>query len=807
MSEFEKTAKREGLWASPQTSKTGHSLKSQPEPPLILEREDWTRLRTLSGVAEVACVTPGDLPRLIAKELVDNSCDAAGDAAGVCKVGLLPDGGMYVEDEGPGIAGGAEGVAGLFCVRRPGRSTKYFRLPTRGCLGSGLRIVAGGVLATGGRMVVATMGKRYRLHFNFDDGATTAKQAGAYAKRGSRIEVWLGEGPWSAGGFDSEAMKLARRAIAFAVPGQTYKGRSSAHWYDSDSFYDLVRLAGTLTVRELATHFEGCSAGTGEVSRWRGCACSKLSEDEAEELLAALRASSKEVQAARLGCVGKVDGFPRGYAKTTGILIVNPSRTSLSARIPFAVEAWAKPSSTDSVEVNINRTPTIAPVSVQRQPEKTKLGVFGCGLKHAFVVGRAPVAIWVNITTPHMPIITASKEPNLFTMLDELMDVVEKAARCARRIYRSGGGRGDTEKVRIEASLDEAVKQASGDGQFEFSIRQLFYVVRPMVADGNKELAYKNFSTVVGAYETEHGPLPGMYRDPRGTLYHPHLQQEIPLGTRAADGYERPVWTFNKVLYVEKEGVVSVLRQARWPERHDCALMSSKGFASRAARDVLDLLGETDEELLFFCVHDADAAGTMIYQALQEETMARPAREVKIVDLGLQPWEGIAMGLPVESPERKGRQPVARYVSERDDGAEWVEWLQHDRIELNAMTTPQLIAWLDRKMEEHGRGRLVPPAEALADHLGQRVRARVADTVRDAILTENNFTDRVAAECGRLAPHLRREVGGLPQVVRNTLEQQGHADLSWANVVDDVAGRLAGGKVPRDSEFERTAFP
>ena len=45
-----------------------------------------------------------------------------------------------------------------------------------------------------------------------------------------------------------------------------------------------------------------------------------------------------------------------------------------------------------------------------------------------------------------------------------------------------------------------------------------------------------------------------------------------------------------------------------------------------------------------FCVHDADAYGTMIYQTLQEETKARGARKIKIVNLGLEPWEAIDDG-------------------------------------------------------------------------------------------------------------------------------------------------------------------
>jgi hypothetical protein len=763
-------------------------LKSEEEqgPCLILAREDWTRLRTLPGVAEVACVPSGDLPNLIAKELTDNALDAAG----ACKAGLLLDGGMYIEDEGPGIPGGAEGIGNLFSVKRPLRSGKYFRLPTRGALGNGLRVVCGAVLATGGRMVVATMGKRYRLRFHSDDGATTAQRAGTYAKTGTRVELWLGEGPWPAGGFDYETLGLARRAIAFSGHGRTYAGRSSAHWFDSDAFYELMQAAGARTVRELATQFDGCSAGlTGEVSRWRGRKCSSLSEDEAEELLRALRAASNKVAPARLGHVGKVDGFPRGYAKTTGMLTVNPSRGSLPALIPYVVEAWAMPSGTDSLQVNINGTPTPTAVDVQR--DKTEMNVFGCGLAHGFKVGRASLAIRVNVTAPHVQIISASKEPDLLPMLDELRAVVGKAARCARRIYGSGDGHSESQKARIIASLDEAVRQASGDGQCIYSQRSLYYRVRPIVVtDGSGELLYDNFTRVVGDHETGHNDLAGMYRDPRGVLYHPHLHELIPLGTRAVDGYKRPAWMFNKALYIEKEGSLSILCQDRWPERHDCALLTSKGQASRATKDVLDLLGETTEELLFFCAHDADAAGTMIYQALQDATAARPARKVKILDLGLQPWEGIAMGLPVEPVKYKRRQPVARYVHDRDDGEKWVEWLQHNRIELDAMTTPQLIAWLDRKMEEHGQGRLVPPAEVLAEHLEKQARAQVAADVRDAILREHDFEGQVAAECNRLAPHLQREAASLPQVVRTTLEKPEHAHRSWAAVVDDRAATL-----------------
>ena len=174
------------------------------------------------------------------------------------------------------------------------------------------------------------------------------------------------------------------------------------------------------------------------------------------------------------------------------------------------------------------------------------------------------------------------------------------------------------------------------------------------------------------------------------------------------EDYERPVWTFNKLVYIEKEGVNEALKAVGWPERHDAAVMSSKGFSTRAARDLIDKLAEHDEPVEVFCVHDADAYGTMIYQTLQEATKARGARKIKIINLGLEPWEAIAMGLEVEDVEEgERRKAVADYVREREDARSrrqyWEEWLQTHRVELNAMTTPQFIEWLDGKMAEHGK--------------------------------------------------------------------------------------------------------
>ena len=65
--------------------------------------------------------------------------------------------------------------------------------------------------------------------------------------------------------------------------------------------------------------------------------------------------------------------------------------------------------------------------------------------------------------------------------------------------------------------------------------------------------------------------------------------------------YERPAWIFNKLAYIEKEGANEALKAAGWLERHDCAVMSSKGYSTRAARDLIDKLAEHDEPITVFC--------------------------------------------------------------------------------------------------------------------------------------------------------------------------------------------------------------
>jgi hypothetical protein len=129
----------------------------------------------------------------------------------------------------------------------------------------------------------------------------------------------------------------------------------------------------------------------------------------------------------------------------------------------------------------------------------------------------------------------------------------------------------------------------------------------------------------------------------------------------------------------------------------------------------------------------------VIYEALQNETHTRPGRKVTIINLGLEPDEAIRMGLQIEPVEKKEKRlGVGAYVSPK-----WAEWLQTHRSELNAMPSETFLTWLDRKMEEHGQKKLMPPIPVIGAQLRTDTEKAIRDYLTDIILDDVNLDEQV----------------------------------------------------------------
>ena len=421
-------------------------------------------------------------------------------------------------------------------------------------------------------------------------------------------------------------------------------------------------------------------------------------------------------------------------------------------------------------------------MSLQR--DKSEVNLFGCGLRH--MVAKAPKElrfnVWLNITAPYMPITSDGKEPDLTPFLAVIGEAMTKAI---RKVRRPDAGVVSQKDVVLD-HLAEVIEAVSGPERYRFNSRQLFYALRPIVKEEtDKELQIGNFLGILDDYEKEHGEIALMYREPRGSITHPHRDETITLGTLMVEQYERPPGPSTSCCTSRKRARRKPSSRIAGSSGTTAPSCRRRDFSTRAARDLIDKLVAHDEPIEVFCAHDADASGTMIYQTLQEATRARGARKIEIVNIGLEPWEAVAMGLEVETFDRaEHRRPVADYVAERDDD-DWTDWLQTHRIELNAMTTPELIDWLDGKMETYGDGKLIPPETVLVDELMAETEQRLRIAITERILSEAGLEAQVAAAVGALA---LPDGAGLRRGVAEMFE--GQPETSWRAHIEAVADDL-----------------
>jgi hypothetical protein len=116
---------------------------------------------------------------------------------------------------------------------------------------------------------------------------------------------------------------------------------------------------------------------------------------------------------------------------------------------------------------------------------------------------------------------------------------------------------------------------------------------------------------------------------------------------------------------------------------------------------------------------------------------------------------------------------------------DWQDWLRHHRVELNAMTTPQFIAWLDAKMAAFGNGKLVPPAAVLTNDLSGALEHRLHRQITEQILREARIEEQVAATLSQIDLPLPQD---LRAVVGHALAEQPAA--SWRAAIAQVADQL-----------------
>jgi hypothetical protein len=360
-----------------------------------------------------------------------------------------------------------------------------------------------------------------------------------------------------------------------------------------------------------------------------------------------------------------------------------------------------------------------------------------------------------------------------------------KAFRDEQRFERA------TETTMKEAAfavLPQACSLATNKGQYPVSARQLYYAVRKAIQKyTEKELDFNYFSqTLLVEWQETEGPIKGLYFDPRGVLYEPHGGKTLALGTREVASYTFPEYVYEKILYVEKKGLMPVFDSAQIRERFDLAIIAGEGYPTEAVRTLFERADQGRYRL--FVLHDADPHGYNIARTLAEETRRMPGYSVEVTDLGLKLEEALSLGLLTEKFARRKALPYNLDLNETERRYFEGQFRGHkqwecDRIELNAFTSPGLIEFLERKLAEAGADdKLIPPANFLKEHsqkiFSTKFRTHIEEEAWDVL-----GLDRIFESLGA-----KFQKPTLQQISKKALAEAfaEHPEKSWRNAVDDA---------------------
>jgi hypothetical protein len=360
-----------------------------------------------------------------------------------------------------------------------------------------------------------------------------------------------------------------------------------------------------------------------------------------------------------------------------------------------------------------------------------------------------------------------------------------------------------TEEAQIKeaayAVMKEAYLKASANGTLPANARQVMYAARPLVLALTEGKCWKNSAyftqRLLPDYLEEHADETATWDvvyDARGHLTEPHMRRSLGIGTLEVRGYMRswrrdldesidididdtirtlgPANRYKFALFIEKEGFTPLLERARIGDRYDLAIFSSKGMSTTATRQLVDHLSQAGVTILV--AHDFDLAGLTIAYTLGHNTRRYQFKEEpNVIDLGLRLADVTALqSESVEYMQRRDPGDKFRCLTSGDydynsdydvteselnflvTGRNYQGW-QGQRVELNAMTSDQFIAWLERKLQEHGVEKVIPDEKTLAAAYARarrifRIRKVVDDIeIHDGIKIETpgNLGERIGA--------------------------------------------------------------
>lgn len=552
------------------------------------------------------------------------------------------------------------------------------------------------------------------------------------------------------------------------TPGQP----TSAFWYTLARLRDLIAGVitsgqGALSVRDFVATFDGLS-GTAkrklvtEAADLSGACLNDLivegdvSMPRVQALLDAMCNVARQVKPERLGILGR-DYFKRVLANPDSVRCAPPVKGVTQDGLPFVLEVALgyRDGLEDGLLVmtGLNFSPTL----------DIPFAELSEALSENRIDSFDPVELVVHLTCPLLEFTDDGKTRLKLPpeVGEALKDSVAKVAKEHKKAKKRMGRLDEQQHQRArraernercglkEASyevMEDAHNAASGNGRYPANVRQIMYSARPHVQNRTGEKFYADTriftSGVLPKFIAEHPDLTkdwDVVFDARGRLSEPYTERRVDLGTLQVRDYTED-WTtsvtgsldysvrykaptcgptnrFAFALLIEKEGFYPLLEAARFSERYGVAIMSTKGMSTVAARQLVDDLSGAGVTILV--ARDFDKAGFSIAGTLAANSERfRFKNRPRVIDIGLRLEDVVSMNLQSEEVDYGNTSPVANL---QKNGATLDEITfmcggrRGRRVELNAMTSEQFVAWLERKFAELGVSKVIPDDETLAD--------------------------------------------------------------------------------------------
>lgn len=607
---------------------------------------------------------------------------------------------------------------------------------------------------------------------------------------------------------------------------------TSAHWYDSGDYEKLVYLQGDQNDIELGKfvrQFRGLSSTgkakviTSQLKDYRLVSDIYKDPIAIESMRLAMQSESKPVQPKALGAIGVNNLLSRlniptndvdSEAMALGALIGGLGEANLLTRldvdrhwykqvsgmidnIPYVFEILiAISEGAQGYYFGVNHSVTFGDFLRQSTIKAGELNGTGIEGALSLIVDTDEHLVIVHLIGIDLPFLDRGKS-NLSLPPEMIKNISGAVWGAAKDLYKehkarlkdaAKADRADEARKKENSNniidsvfhvLPDAIQAATDNERLPANVRALYYKVRDAIQKYTaEELSYKYFSqTILIRYWQENGRNPLIYNDPRGVLYTPHSGDVLQLGTLEVDQYVFPEYEYNKILFIEKKGLLHTIKAGNLHTKYDMAIIAGEGYASEAVRILLDK-AQTGQDYTIFVLHDADPSGYDIARTIQDSTKRMPNHNIEVIDLGLRVQDAIDLNISCETFTRKNKlsQGLELNAIERDyfggklkvigTKNSWV----CQRIELNAMSAGQLVDYIDKGISrvidaQNIDKKVIPPEATLNDTANKLLKHDLGVKVDEAISQ--------LLKVGNLKSELLKSIGG-----SSVFDQEFNQDVS-----------------------------